>query len=132
MPSLVKNTMNSGTYFSTLHYFKNLFTHMNVMSDHAVNFTASALARTIQTTLCNPLVVIKTRLEVLGFSEYNSLSDAVKKVYLKEGPGGFFTGLKISLIRDVPFSGIFFPIYEYSKAFYNVLFQFDPTQDKMR
>ena len=29
--------------------------------------------------------------------------------------GGFFTGLKVSLIRDVPFSGIFYPIYNMFK-----------------
>jgi hypothetical protein len=75
------------------------------------------------------LVVIKTRLEVLGFSEYNNLYDAVKKVHQKEGMGGFFTGIKISLIRDVPFSGVFYPIYEVSKAFYSKVFKFDPSQE---
>jgi hypothetical protein len=28
---------------------------------------------------------------------------------------GFFTGLKISIVRDVPFSGIFYPIYNFLK-----------------
>jgi hypothetical protein len=56
------------------------------MSDHAVNFWASASARAFQTVLCNPLVVIKTRFEVLGFQEYNSLFDAVKKILYNEGP----------------------------------------------
>jgi hypothetical protein len=93
---------------------------MNIMSDHGVNFWASAFARTIQTTLANPLIVIKTRLEVLGFSEYNGMYDAVGKIYKNEGLGGFFTGLKISLLRDVPFSGIFFPIYEMCKKVYSL------------
>ena len=30
---------------------------------------------------------------------------------MKEGIGGFYTGLKISMMRDVPFSGLFIPIY---------------------
>lgn len=42
----------------------------------------------------------------------------MRKVYINEGVGGYFTGLKISLIRDVPFSGIFFPIYELCKRIY--------------
>jgi hypothetical protein len=54
------------------------------------------------------------------------LTDAVQKIFKQEGMGGFFTGLKVSLLRDVPFSGIFFPIYEHSKVFYNKLLQFDP------
>lgn len=71
--------------------------------------------------LSNPIIVIKTRFEVLGFSEYSGFTDAIRKLYINEGPGGFFTGLKISLIRDVPFAGIFFPIYEFSKKFYSLL-----------
>ena len=38
-----------------------------------------------------------------------------------EGVRGFFTGLGISLIRDVPFSGVFFPIYEMSKSLISYL-----------
>ena len=35
--------------------------------------------------------------------------------------GGFFTGLKISLIRDVPFSGIFYPIYNFFKTYFSMI-----------
>lgn len=80
-PSLIKNTLNSGTYFSTLYYLKRLIQTSTAISENAVNFWASAMARTIQSTLCNPLIVIKTRLEVLGFQEYLSLRDACNKVY---------------------------------------------------
>lgn len=124
-PSVLKNTMNAGTYFSTLHFLQQMLLKMNVMSDPAVNFWSSAIARGIQSVLSNPLIVIKTRLEVLGFQEYNSLTDAIKKVYKHEGYGGFFTGLKVSLIRDVPFAGIFFPLYELSKSFYSMLLFFN-------
>lgn len=77
--------------------------------------TASALARCIQSIICNPLVVIKTRMEVLSFNEYNSFRDAITKIYRNEGIGGYFTGLKVSLIRDVPFSGVYYPIYAVCK-----------------
>ena len=102
------------------------------MNDHAVNFWASSIARAFQTTLCNPLVVIKTRLEVLGFSEYNNLFDAGKKIYAMEGMSGFFTGLKISLVRDVPFSGIFYPLYQVSKSFYSNILRFDPNDNSTK
>lgn len=47
--------------------------------------------------------------------------DAVAKISKNEGFGGFFTGLKVSLIRDVPFSGIYYPIYELSKDSFQML-----------
>jgi hypothetical protein len=65
--------------------------------------------------------VIKTRFEVLGFQEYTGLVDAFSKIMKNEGVKGFYTGLKISLVRDVPFSGLFYPIYEMSKSFYSNL-----------
>jgi hypothetical protein len=51
--------------------------------------------------------------------------DGVVKIYSKEGIRGFFTRLRISLLRDVPFSLIFFPIYEMNKKFFSFLFRFD-------
>ena len=74
------------------------------------------MARTIQTVLVNPIFVIKTRFEVVGFNEYSNTIDAVKKIYAQEGIHGFSTGLKVSLVRDVPFSGIFYPIYNFTKV----------------
>ena len=80
-----------------------------------MHFASSALARTVQSVINNPIIIIKTRLEVIGFNEYNSISDACRKIYVQEGTSGFFTGLKVSLLRDVPFSGIFYPIYNLFK-----------------
>ena len=73
------------------------------------------MARTVQSIISNPIIIIKTRLEVVGFNEYNSIMDACRKIYLHEGLLGFWTGIKVSLIRDVPFSGVFYPIYNLFK-----------------
>jgi len=75
--------------------------------------------------MLNPLIVIKTRFEVVGFNEYSGISDACKQIYLKEGMGGFFTGLKISLIRDVPFSGIFYPIYSFFRHELQSIYEYE-------
>lgn len=114
-PSLIKNFLTSGTYFSSLYFFEEKIKNLDIMSDAKVHFTASCCARTVQSIISNPIIIIKTRLEVIGFNEYNSISDACRKIYLNEGLGGFMTGVKISLIRDVPFSGIFYPIYNLFK-----------------
>ena len=47
LPAIMKSTLNSGTYFSTLYYLKYCLMKTNTMSDHAVNFWASASARAI-------------------------------------------------------------------------------------
>lgn len=66
-PSIIKNTMNAGTYFSTLYYIKLMMQRTNMMSENMNNFWASSTARAIQAVLSNPIIVIKTRMEVLGF-----------------------------------------------------------------
>jgi hypothetical protein len=45
-PSLIKNTLNSGTYFSTLYYLR-LMLQKTSMSDNMANFWSSACARAI-------------------------------------------------------------------------------------
>ena len=61
-------------------------------------------------------------MEVVGFAEYKNTWDAAKQIAAKEGFAGFMTGLRISLIRDVPFSGIFYPFYNFCKDWYAMLF----------
>ena len=41
--------------------------------------------------------------------------DGFRQILMKEGASGLFAGLKVSLIRDVPFSGLFYPIYNFFK-----------------
>ena len=121
-PSMLKNTINAGSYFSMLYYLESMLTNMGIFHPAQVSFMASAMSRTFQTIISNPLIVIKTRFEVVGFAEYANTHDAARQILAKEGMGGFFTGLKISLIRDVPFSGIFYPIYNFFKTYYTMLF----------
>ena len=79
----------------------------------------------MQSVLANPIIVIKTRLEVVGFNEYTGVIDATKKVYQREGLGAFFTGLRISLIRDVPFAGLFYPVYSWFRTTLFRLYDFE-------
>jgi hypothetical protein len=72
--------------------------------------------------MANPIIVVKTRFEVVGFNQYSGVIDAFKQIYGKEGPTAFFTGLKVSLIRDVPFSGMFYPIYAFTRERLIVLY----------
>lgn len=117
-PSLLKNSVMTGQYFSILFYIEVLLRKLAILgSDAQVQSLSGALAKSMQSVLANPLIVIKTRLEVVGFNEYSGIHDACRQIYAKEGMSGFFTGLKISLIRDVPFSGLFYPVYSFFRQY---------------
>lgn len=94
-------------------------------NDKQLNFISAISARTIQAITTNPVYVIKTRFEVIGFNEYNSLFDAITKIYTSEGAKGFMTGLKVGIMRDVPFTGIYYPIYEEAKHIYAYLLELE-------
>jgi len=84
-------------------------------NEGALNFLASGMARTIQALSVSPILVIKTRSEVLGFNSYNNLFDAFKKIKKEEGIRGFYAGLRTTLLKDVPASGLFYMSYEFIK-----------------
>lgn len=79
--------------------------------------------------MANPIIVVKTRFEVVGFNQYNNVGDAFKQIYLREGPNAFFTGLKVSLIRDVPFSGLFYPIYSFTRGILLKLYEHEMSSN---
>ena len=122
-PSIIKCGVTSGTFFSTLYFIEENIKKLNIMSEGKVHFTSSCMARVVQSVISNPIILIKSRLEVIGFNEYNSIMDAVRKIYLQEGFLGFWTGIKVSLIRDVPFSGTFYPIYNFIKVYLARLYE---------
>lgn len=121
MPACVKTTLNAGVYYSILFYTETYLRMIGFKNDGQINAFSSAFARAVQSVVSNPIVVIKTRLEVVGFNEYSGMMQGAKSIVQKEGFRGFFTGLGISLVRDVPFSGVFYPVYQSFKSFYGMM-----------
>ena len=46
-PSMIKNTLNAGTYFGMLYYFENLFSSLNMFPDPMVAMLASGSSKTV-------------------------------------------------------------------------------------
>ena len=69
-----------------------------------------AIARSFSGSILIPVTVIKTRYES-GIFSYGSLSHALKHTYASEGVRGLMSGLLPTLMRDAPFSGLYFMFY---------------------
>jgi hypothetical protein len=112
VPAMIKTTVGTAIYFGTLDMTKNFMEKHTTKKSHKTNFIASGFARFVQTVLNNPIMVIKTRFEVVGFNSYSSVFEAVRKIKQEEGIRGFFQGLKQGIVKDVPASALFYCLYE--------------------
>jgi solute carrier family 25, member 38 len=79
-PSVLKNTLNAGSYFSMLYYTETLIRGSGMFQESQVHFLASSASRTFQSIISNPLIVVKTRFEVVGFTEYAGVMDAFRQI----------------------------------------------------
>jgi solute carrier family 25 protein 38 len=113
-PALLRIAAGSAIYFQALNDLSKKFKKVGMVGPYS-DFLSSGIARMTSAFLCNPLTVIRTRLEVVGFSEYNNLGDAFRKIYKQEGIQGFTKGAAACMLRDGPFAGIYFAIYNKSK-----------------
>lgn len=123
-PTLVKTPIGTAIFFSSLENNKKILKKHKLIdcnSSTTVNFLASAGARFNQCLFTNPILVVITRLEVVGFHSYTGLLDALIKIKKEEGIRGYFTGLKPLIIKEVPTAAIFYSLYETFKKIINRL-----------
>lgn len=113
-PSFARTIPGVGLYFSTYHSLKQHF-----FQDRPPRAAEAVLlgggARTVAGVIMLPVTVIKTRFECGRYS-YGSVTGALRSVCQTEGPAALFSGLMATLLRDVPFSGIYVMFYSQAKA----------------
>ncbi|KPM38334.1 hypothetical protein AK830_g8225 [Neonectria ditissima] len=79
-------------------------------SPNTTNFLSSIAAGTAATVATNPIWTVKTRLMSQAYRPY-----AAYKMYMTEGMGAFYSGLRASLL-GLSHVAIQFPAYEYLKT----------------
>ena len=100
------------------------FSVYNQCKEYNLNlFLCGAISGLISQTLVFPGDVIKRQMQLNGINDnpiiYNNLFDCIRKIYLKEGIRGFYTGLSVNIIKCIPGTSIQFVIYDYCKGLFN-------------
>lgn len=93
---------------------------------------AGASAGACQVIFTNPLEVVKIRLQVRSEYATENLAKAqvtAMGIVKRLGLTGLYKGVSACLMRDVPFSAIYFPTYAHIKR---DLFNFNPQDDSKR
>uniref|UniRef100_UPI0025AEA252 mitochondrial glycine transporter A-like n=1 Tax=Doryrhamphus excisus TaxID=161450 RepID=UPI0025AEA252 len=108
-PSFMRTIPGVGLYFSTYHSFK-----QHVFQEKSPGALGAALlgggARAVAGVVMLPVTVIKARYEC-GRYGYRSVTQALRRVCRTEGPTALYSGMMATLLRDVPFSGIYVMFY---------------------
>lgn len=116
VPSLSRCAPGVGIYFSSIHILKTKFQSNQQRALESV--VIGAVARTISVVTLIPITVLKTRYES-GLFDYKSISRGLAHMYQTEGLRALCSGMAPTLLRDVPFSGIYLMFYTKFKAIVN-------------
>ena len=123
IPTSVRVFFGAGVYFALLDVLSG-GTAMGAASRDSQRSTAGnmllgAAARAVAATLLNPVTVVKTRVEQAlgsvgggaGVAEWRATAAAVRSV-AAQGGAGATAGLAATILRDAPYSGVYFALYQ--------------------
>jgi hypothetical protein len=102
-----------------VHLLTNDLRTIKYIPANAIDFFNACASKTLSTIVTNPVVVVKTRFEIVGNNQYASVKDVVSSIYKKEGLKGFYTGILPTLYRDVPYAGIQYSAYKFGMDLYS-------------
>lgn len=88
-----------------------------------VPMLAGVTARILAVTFVSPIELIRTKMQSQKMTNAEMFS-SVRQVVQSQGVLGLWRGLPPTILRDVPFSGIYWTCYEYLKSSFNVV---EPT-----
>lgn len=74
---------------------------------------AGSISGLVQSFICGPTELIKSRMQVLYANSSIKTFDYMKQICVNEGIKGLYRGLNITIVREVPAFASYFACYEY-------------------
>jgi len=82
-----------------------------------ISLTAGGMGRIFAVTLVNPLELVRTKMQSQRMKFYQVRS-CIKELVKTRGIPGLWSGYTATLLRDVPFSALYWPLYEQTKSLF--------------
>lgn len=112
-PSLIMAVPATALYFTL---YETLLVSLNPSRDPTRQVAAAAVsglvARSLAVTVTAPVELVRTAVQAGGPADHRSLWRTTASVFGQRGLRGFWRGWGLTLWRDVPFSMIYWPLYE--------------------
>ena len=121
--ALIQAIPNSVIYMTTYEYLKKELLNRNQQTQSYINTLpalAGALARVVSVTIVSPLELIRT-IQASGIDK--SILGIVQDIRKQNGILGLYKGWLPTILRDVPYSAIYWYSFESLKPFYHNVFQ---------
>ncbi len=80
-----------------------------------ISMTAGSAARMFATTLVSPLEMVRTKMQSKKMA-FSQVREALALTLRHEGVWGLWKGCGPTLLRDVPFSAMYWPVYEFLRG----------------
>lgn len=117
-PSLFRAVPGAAFYFASVDYLRNTsyLSHSDFGGPNQLfhSLVIGVLSRSMADIATHPLNVVKTRYESENF-KYKSILGAFRSILVHEGARGLFKGLVPTLLRDISYSGTYYPLYTKTK-----------------
>jgi solute carrier family 25 S-adenosylmethionine transporter 26 len=101
------------TYDASKHWLESLDNATLKAAPAVIHMTAASLGEVMACLVRVPTEVVKQRMQA---GQYQSLRETVSATMQRDGAVGFYKGFGTTLLREIPFAFIQFPIYEELKC----------------
>lgn len=98
------------------------------LNDPSVHMLSASTAEVVACLVRVPTEVLKQRYQANIVQVKSSLWANIGQLYSREGISGFYRGYGSTILREIPFSLVQFPLYEWGKV---ALFQFSMVIKKL-
>ncbi|TPX48043.1 hypothetical protein SeLEV6574_g02275 [Synchytrium endobioticum] len=126
--AVIGSAPSAGAFFLSYEALKSHLSRRDAIvaigNPHVVHMLAASGGEIAACTVRVPTEVIKQRMQT---GQYTSVPDAVKSILATQGILGFYRGWSSTVFREIPFTCIQFPLYEYLKASYPSFFSHHPN-----
>lgn len=79
------------------------------------NWVAASKARAIACTLLSPVEFVRTRVQSTIAATDQTPIQVIRRVFYEDSFASYWRGLTPTILRDVPFSAMYFSMYEFNK-----------------